>query len=318
MTVELVIISGKGGTGKTSISAALAHLARPVVLADCDVDAPDLHLLTRPRIQRREDFSGGSRARIEPADCLGCGECAEVCRFDAIRPTAGTGDGALTYEVDPFACEGCAACVGVCPTGAVRFEPVINGARFVSETRFGPMVHARLHPGEENSGKLVTAVRREASELAEAEGFPLVLIDGSPGVGCPVIASLTSADFALIAAEPTLSGWHDAKRVLELADQLHVASALCVNRFDLNPSLADRIEAEARARRAVPLPRVREDEALVEAQLRARAVTELTDAGAAADLRRLWHELKELLPAPRAGRANEHVQEATHDHHRSD
>ena len=313
MTLELVIISGKGGTGKTSIAAALAALARPVVLADCDVDAPDLHLLTQPRVVQRREFSGGSKARIDAAQCLGCGQCAEICRFDAIHEAPGAQAMSLTYAIDQFACEGCGACVAACPTEAVCFEPVINGAWFVSETRFGPMVHARLQPGEENSGKLVTVVRREARELAVREGFPLAMIDGSPGVGCPVIASLTNADLALVVAEPTLSGLHDAGRVLELAGQLHVTAALCVNRWDLNPRLADRLESEALAREARPLGRVREDLSIVRAQLEGQAVTELTDEGAAADLRCFWDKLRDLLSAVSAGQTQENLQGATHE-----
>ena len=320
MTFELVIISGKGGTGKTSVTAALAALASPVVLADCDVDAPDLHLLTQPRVAHRHEFSGGGKARIDSERCLGCGQCAEICRFDAIGEAPAPDGTAITYAVDQFACEGCGACVAACLADALRFEPVVNGAWFVSKTRFGPMVHARLMPGEENSGKLVSLVRREARELAERERHPLVLIDGSPGVGCPVIASLTNANLALVVAEPTLSGLHDADRVLELADQLHVAAALCINRADLNPRLADRLEAEAQARGARPLGRVREDLAMVDAQLRARAVTEWPAAGdgAASDLRSLWDRLHTLFLAMSAEPSHDNLQGAMHEDCRPD
>jgi MinD superfamily P-loop ATPase len=318
LTFELVIISGKGGTGKTSVTAALAALARPVVMADCDVDAPDLHLLTQPRVYQQHEFSGGRKAQIDAEQCLGCGQCADICRFGAVGEASSPDGAAITYVTDPFACEGCGACVPACPTGAVRFEPVVNGAWFVSETRFGPMVHARLQPGEENSGKLVTVVRREARALAERDGFPLMLVDGSPGVGCPVIASLTNADLALIVAEPTLSGLHDAGRVLELADQLHVATVLCVNRWDLSPRLADRLESEALARGASPVGRVREDLAIVHAQIRARAVTELTSQGAVADLYSLRDRLRELIPAMNTGRSQVNVQGATHENRRPD
>lgn len=318
MTFELVIISGKGGTGKTSITAALAAQARPAVLADCDVDAPDLHLLTQPRIHQQHEFSGGRKAQIDGERCLGCGACADICRFGAIGESPSSNGAAVNYVVDPLSCEGCGACVSACPADAVRFEPVINGAWFVSDTRFGPMVHARLRPGEENSGKLVTVVRREARRLAERDGSPLVLVDGSPGVGCPVIASLTNADLALVVAEPTLSGLHDAGRVLELADQLHVDAALCVNRWDLSPRLADRLESEAQAHEVSPVGRVREDLAMVDAQIRARAVTELTDYGAAADLRAVWDRLRELIPALSTGRSQRNLQGAAHENRRSD
>ncbi len=291
MIRELVVISGKGGTGKTSIAAALAALARPVVLADCDVDAPDLHLLTQPRIRERHDFSGGKKAHIEPAFCLGCGQCAQACRFDAIHPS----DDNLTYTVDPVACEGCGACVPACTSDAIRFEQVTNGEWMVSETRFGPMVHARLHPGEENSGKLVTIVRREAQQEAADADIPLILIDSSPGIGCPVIASLAGADLALVIAEPTPSGLHDARRVLEVARQLHVPAALCVNRWDLHPLMAACMRAEAAATDLPFVEPVYEDPAFVEAQLRGLAVNEHEHSSAAENIRRLWDNVSAMI-----------------------
>jgi MinD superfamily P-loop ATPase len=313
MTFELVIISGKGGAGKTSVAAALAALARPVVLADCDVDAPDLHLIARPRVEQEHEFSGGREAEIDAERCLGCGSCADACRFDAIRERPGSNGDATTYEVDPFACEGCGACVPACPSGALSFEPVINGAWLISDTRFGPMAHARLHPGGENSGKLVTLVRREARALAGRLDLPLVLVDGSPGVGCPVIASLTSADLALVVAEPTLSGLHDADRVLQLAEQLRIDAVLSVNRWDLNPRLANRLESMALAHGATPIGRVREDQVIVDAQVQALAATELDGAGAAADLHDLWDRLKAMIPTLECESAPERTPGAGHD-----
>jgi MinD superfamily P-loop ATPase len=291
MTRELVVISGKGGTGKTSIAASLAALARPVVLADCDVDAADLHLLSQPQVLERHDFSGGKKASIKAEFCLGCGQCATACRFDAIHPA----DGGGIYEVDPIACEGCGACTAICTADAIRFEPAINGEWMTSQTRFGPMVHARLNPGEENCGKLVSVVRREAQREAEVAGISLIMVDGSPGIGCPVIASLTGADLALVIAEPTLSGLHDALRVIELAGQLRVPVVVCVNRWDLNPAMASRVETEAASLGASLLGRVREDLAVVQAQMRAVTLIEHTDSGAAIDVRRLWDELQTYL-----------------------
>lgn len=292
---ELVVISGKGGTGKTSIVAALAALARPVVLADCDVDAPDLHILASPDIQNAHPFSGGRKARIVTEACCGCGRCAETCRFGAVREAPGNDVVAMTHTVDAMACKGCGACVQVCPAHAIRFERVENGRWYVSQTRFGPMVHARMHPGEENSGKLVSMVRREARQAAAASGINLIIVDGSPGVGCPVIASLAHADLALIAAEPTPSGVHDALRVIELAQTMHVPTALCVNRWDISPSWTERLESDAADLGVTVAGRVRDDAQVVAAQMRNCSIVESADIPAAHDVRRLWVRLRQWI-----------------------
>lgn len=292
---ELIVISGKGGTGKTSITAALAALAQPVVLADCDVDAPDLHILTSPQVQQTHPFSGGKKARIVNDACCGCGRCAAVCRFDAIGQAQGNQVVAVTYAVDPIACEGCGACVAACPADAIRFEAVENGQWLVSDTRYGPMIHARLHPGEENSGKLVSTVRRKARTIATAMGLDLILADGSPGVGCPVIASLTNAGFVLIVAEPTPSGEHDALRVIQLARQMHVPTALCVNRWDISPSWTERLESEATDHGVSVVGRVRDDVMVVEAQMHGRNIIEYAPVPVAHDIRAVWQRLATLL-----------------------
>ena len=216
---ELVVISGKGGTGKTSIVASFAALADACVVADCDVDAADLHLVLEPTVMWRAPFSGGSKASIRTEDCHGCGTCMEVCRFGAVTkdPTD-----AGTLHIDPIACEGCGVCAWFCPSRAISFAPAVHGEWFVSETRVGAMVHAALGIAESNSGKLVSVVREQARAIARENRSDLVLIDGSPGIGCPVIASLTGADLALVVTEPTPSGLHDLMRVLELTQQLHV------------------------------------------------------------------------------------------------
>ena len=289
MTQELAVISGKGGTGKTSMAAALAALAQPVVLADCDVDAPDLHILTTPQVRQQFPFSGCKKASVDAGRCCGCGFCVSSCRFNAI--TQGV-DGVVV--IDPIACEGCGACVTVCSARAIELTPQVNGEWMLSETRFGPMVHAALHPGEENSGKLVSMVRREASSVAEKAGVGLVIVDGSPGIGCPVIASLANTRLALVVAEPTPSGVHDAKRVMELARQLRVRTALCVNRWDLNPALTAQLEDEAVKLGATPVGRVREDLAVVHSQMQGTSVTELPDSPAATDVRGVWSRLKAM------------------------
>jgi MinD superfamily P-loop ATPase len=222
---ELVIISGKGGTGKTSMLAAFASLAEEKVLCDADVDAADLHLIMNPTIKERHDFQSGHEAIIDADKCTQCGLCRDLCRWNAVRED---------FTIDALDCEGCGVCVYFCPEKAIDFPTKTCGEWYVSDTRFGPMVHARLGIAEENSGKLVTQVRQEARKLAEAERFELILTDGPPGVGCPVIASLGGASAVLIVTEPTVSGRHDMERVAQLAEFFRVPVMVCVNKADLN------------------------------------------------------------------------------------
>ncbi|MFA4944791.1 MAG: ATP-binding protein [Lentisphaeria bacterium] len=286
---ELVVISGKGGTGKTSIVASFAALAEKVALADCDVDAADLHLVLEPRIIRRESFSGGKRARIKPGHCTACGKCEELCRFDAIYfDGPGNGKVAKTFRIDPIACEGCGVCAWFCAEKAIEFGPVVNGEWFVSETRHGPMVHAKLGIAEENSGKLVSTVRIEARKLAEQRKLDTVIIDGSPGIGCPVIASITGASLVLIVTEPTLSGKHDMERVADLTRHFGIPAMVCVNKWDLNPQVADEIESLAGKRGIHVAGRVRYDRAVTAAQLRGLSVVEHQQDGCAEDVRGVW------------------------------
>lgn len=289
---ELVIISGKGGTGKTSIVASFAALAQNPIVADCDVDAADLHLVLEPTTLHREEFSGGSRARILPERCTSCGECEALCRFDAIRRDGNGNDEAdKTFRVDPLACEGCGVCAHFCLANAIEFGPVVNGELFVSRTRFGPMVHAKLGIAGENSGKLVSLVRTRAKQLAVQQARELTLVDGPPGIGCPVIASLTGASLVLVVTEPTLSGKHDLQRVLQLVRHFSIPAAVCVNKWDLNPSMAEQVEHEAKARGAAVASRVRYDKGVTLAQTRARSVVEC-DGQAARDIGDLWRDLR--------------------------
>ena len=290
---ELVVISGKGGTGKTSIVASFAALADKIVLADCDVDAADLHLVLDPKIVRRVNFSGGKRARIKPDRCTACGTCKELCRFDAIHfEGPGNGRVAPTFRIDPIACEGCGVCAWFCPEDAIEFAAVVNGEWYVSETRHGLMVHARLGIAEENSGKLVSTVRQEAGALAEQHGLDLVLIDGSPGIGCPVIASITGADMVLIVTEPTLSGLHDLERVADVTKHFGIRAMICINKWDLNPEVTSQIEQLARDRGAKVAGRVRYDPAVTEAQIHKQAVVEYQANGCSEDIRSLWLEVE--------------------------
>lgn len=289
---ELVVISGKGGTGKTSIVAAFANLAKNAVFADCDVDAADLHLVLEPQIKQTTDFSGGKRASIIADKCIGCGKCKELCKFDAINLN-GSGNNivAKTFTVDPVSCEGCKVCVEFCPVDAVEFKDSINGQWFISDTRFGPMVHAKLGIAEENSGKLVSLIRKETKRIAEEQKKDLVIVDGSPGIGCPVIASITGADLVLIITEPTLSGKHDLERVGQLAAGFNVPVFVAINKYDLNQEMADKIEIEAEQQNMKIVGRIRYDKAFTKAQIMKCSVVEYTSSAASEDIKSLWRNV---------------------------
>jgi len=284
---EIVVISGKGGTGKTSIVASFAALADRKVLADCDVDAADLHLVLNPTIERREEFSGGKKATIRADDCIACDRCIEECRFEAISYA----ENSDTPRVNHISCEGCGVCVRVCPVEAVSFEPVVNGEWYVSSTNYGPMVHARLGIAEGNSGKLVTLIRREARSIAEKEGLNYIIVDGSPGIGCPVIASITGADLVLVVTEPTLSGRHDLLRVVDLASFFRIPALVCVNKWDLNPEITEQIEKEAEEHGVRAAGRIRYDRAITEAQIMKTSVVEYTGGAVSGDIKAVWQNV---------------------------
>lgn len=292
---ELVVISGKGGTGKTSLLASFAALAQNAVLADGDVDAADLHLILAPDVRRREEFRSGHGAAIRAGDCVGCGRCAAVCRFDAISAAVRPSDGAPIYAIDPAACEGCGACVWNCPARAIDFPERVCGEWFVSDTRHGSMVHARLAPGAENSGKLVHLVREQARRVAAQNGSKFVLVDGPPGTGCPVIAAMTGASGVLVVTEPTVSGAHDLARVLELTAHFKIPAAVCINKWDLFPEQADRIEATARDLGATPVGRIRYGQAATAAQRQSLAIVETGDHPLADDVRAVWKRWLEIV-----------------------
>lgn len=293
---ELVVISGKGGTGKTSITAAFAALTRDAVLADCDVDAADLHIVLAPNVKQTSDFSGGKQAAIDPAQCIGCGRCATLCRFEAIGLN-GPGNGVIqkTYAVNPVACEGCKVCVEFCPVKAIAFNDAVNGQWFISDTRFGPMVHAKLGIAEENSGKLVTLIRRAAKEIAEERKLDLVIVDGSPGIGCPVIASITGADLVLIVTEPTLSGRHDLGRVADLAANFGIKTLLCINKADINPQMTAQIGEEARKRGITVAGEIPYDDAFTKAQIMKATVPEYTGGEITERIKALWRQVTYAL-----------------------
>jgi len=284
---ELVVISGKGGTGKTSILAAFASLAEDKVLCDADVDAADLHLITDPKIQERYDFEAGHTAIIDLDKCSECGICRDLCRWDAISED---------LKVNPIRCEGCGVCVYFCPEEAINFPLKTCGEWFLSDTRFGPMVHARLGIAEENSGRLVTLVRQEAKKLTEQKDLDLILTDGPPGIGCPVIASIGGASAVLIVTEPTVSGKHDMVRVAQLAAHFKVPGMICVNKFDLNPAEARIIEDIAREKDLTVLGRIPFDPIFTKAMVQGKNVFEYsTNSEAGRVVKQIWGKIGEIL-----------------------
>lgn len=280
---QILIISGKGGTGKTVVAAAFAALAEKRVTADCDVDAADLHLLMRPEIRERHVFKSGATAFIEKDKCTRCGQCIDVCRFGAVS---------ADFAVDPISCEGCAFCRRVCPESAITMKENVSGEWFFSETPFGPLVHARLGVAEENSGKLVSLVRQKAKELADEKRSDWVLVDGAPGIGCPVIASLAGIDCAVVVTEPSLSALHDAQRVIGLAEHFGVPVKLVINKFDLNLDMAGKIEEYCRQNAVRIIGKIHFDEAVVQATVAGRTVTEFSDAAAAGEIKQVWDRLR--------------------------
>lgn len=281
---ELVVISGKGGTGKTSVMASFASLAENMVLCDADVDAADLHLITDPRVQEHHDFQAGHQAVINPEKCTQCGLCRDLCRWDAISEE---------FQIDLLDCEGCGVCVHFCPEEAIDFPINTCGEWFRSETRFGPMVHARLGIAEENSGKLVALVRQEAKKWGEKQGLGLILTDGPPGVGCPVIASIGGASAVLIVAEPTVSGKHDMVRVAQLAEHFKIPAMVCVNKYDLNPAQGEIIEEVAREKGLKVLGRIPFDPVFTKAMVQAQTVVEYdAQSQASRGVREIWEKLR--------------------------
>jgi MinD superfamily P-loop ATPase len=286
---ELIVISGKGGTGKTSIMGAFASLAKNKVLCDADVDAADLHLLTDPSIRQQHDFQSGHTAVIDKDGCTECGMCRSLCKWDAI------GD---NFEIDPIACEGCGVCVYFCPEKTINFPINTCGEWFISTTRLGPMVHARLGIAEENSGKLVSLVRSEARKLAEQQNIGLILTDGPPGVGCPVIASIGGADAVLAVTEPSVSGIHDLKRVCQLAEHFNVPAMICINKFDLNLELTTDIENYAQSAGIDCLGRIPFDPAFTRAMVQAKTIFEYDASSAASrSIKEIWQKVSKKLEA---------------------
>lgn len=278
---EIAVISGKGGTGKTVIAASFAALAKNKVMADCDVDAADLHLLLHPEILQRHDFKGGKKAVIDREKCSECGKCEEVCRFNAIE----------NFVVNPISCEGCGVCSHICPEGAIKMEDNLSGEWYISRTKYGPLVHAKLGIAEENSGKLVTVVRQNAKLIAERENKDFIIIDGPPGIGCPVIASLTGVDLALVVTEPTLSGIHDMERVCKVAHHFGVKTYVCINKYDLNIENSEAIKRYCLDSNIEIGEEIPFDQAVTEALVRGVPVVESSDNKVTKKISTLWNKV---------------------------
>jgi MinD superfamily P-loop ATPase len=282
---QLTVISGKGGTGKTTITAAFAALSDSHVIADCDVDAADLHLILHPTIAKSEEFYGGNTAVVDSGKCTQCDECVRLCRFDAIKG----------YTVDPISCEGCGLCVQACPEEAIAMVRHKSGHWFISHTRFGYMTHANLGIAEENSGKLVTLVRQQAKLIAERDNKEYVIIDGPPGIGCPVIAAITGVDLLLAVTEPTLSGIHDLKRVAGVAHHFNVPVAVCINKYDINPDNTSSIEEYCAKNHLNVVGKVHYNPQVTKAMVHGKTVVEHPCGEVTEEIRGIWQKLEQRL-----------------------
>jgi MinD superfamily P-loop ATPase len=282
---EVVILSGKGGTGKTTVVGSLAALAGRKVLADCDVDAADLHLLLDPSERQKNEFWSGQVAHIDEGRCTQCGQCQEICRFDAIKD----------FRVNPVSCEGCNFCSRICPEQAITMNESMSGHWFISDTRYGTLIHARLGIAQENSGKLVAVVRQQAKRTAENEQKDLVIIDGPPGIGCPVISSLSGTSLALLVTEPTLSGMHDLDRVLSVCLHFGTPAMVCINKYDLNEENTRQIENQCLSRGVEIAGRIPFDNVVTESIVQGVPIVEYSNGKVAVAIERMWRTLSAKL-----------------------
>jgi len=278
---EIVVLSGKGGTGKTSIVGSLAALAERKVLADCDVDAADLHLLLSPSMKQETEFWSGQVAHIDLDKCTQCGLCQALCRFDAIRD----------LEVDPVSCEGCGFCFHICPAEAITMKENLSGHWFISDTKYGPLVHARLGIAQENSGKLVAQVRQKARQIAEEQGIGCIISDGPPGIGCPVISSLSGAGLALLVTEPTLSGMHDLERVLGVCRHFSIPAMVCINKYDINEENNRQIESHCLSQGIEVVGRIPFDNVVTKSIVKGIPVVEYSDGRVSREIEKLWRNI---------------------------
>jgi MinD superfamily P-loop ATPase len=285
---EITILSGKGGTGKTSITAALASLSVNTVFCDNDVDAADLHLLLHPVIKEQNTFQSAWKASINSDKCTNCRICINHCRFDAIHLINGGG-----LKINPFQCEGCRLCERVCPENAITSERSSNNYWYVSDTRFGTFVHAKMGPGEENSGKLVSQVRKRAKEIALETNKSFLLSDGPPGIGCAAISSITGTNVVLIVIEPSKSGLHDAMRLVELIDSFHIKTFAVINKYDINLEIVLKIEEYLQSKNILLLAKIPFDKKMVEAMIVGKTIIEYSpDSDISIKMNEIWNMLK--------------------------
>ena len=283
---QILVLSGKGGTGKTILTASFASLAKNKIMVDCDVDAADLYILLKPEIKKRQDFIGGKVAIIDENLCINCGQCKSVCRFEAIR--LGNRH-ACSLQIN---CEGCGCCSLVCPVGAIKMVDNISGEWFISNTKYGYFVHAKLGIAEENSGKLVAKIRDEAKKLAEAKKADYVIIDGTPGIGCPVMASLAGIDLAVIVTEPTVSGIHDMKRVIELTKHFKITAKVVINKFDLNLENCEKIKVLCDENNMEILGQIPFDKIVSKSIVMCLPLVEYTDGKVSQEIKNIWDKIK--------------------------
>lgn len=287
---QLAVISGKGGTGKTVLLASFAALASSAVVVDCDVDAANLYLLLHPKIKETHQFWGGKKALLSEEDCTHCMDCVQVCRFGAIREFE---NGQI--EIDPFSCEGCGVCAFICPTQAITMKPNLSGEWFVSESDYGAFVHAKLGVGEENSGKLVAEIRKKAQDVADEKEAGTILVDGPPGIGCPVIASVTGVDMALVVTEPSLAGIHDMERVIQTARHFGVKTACCINKYDINTENSEHLIRWCK-KNSIPLVgKIPYDEEITQAMLQGQPVVKYTTSHISKKFIDIWQQTQRIL-----------------------
>jgi len=286
MAKELVVISGKGGTGKTSITASFAALAKKTVIVDCDVDASDLHLILKPQILSTHEFYGGKSAQILSDKCISCGKCIELCKFNAISDD---------YIVNQIRCEGCGVCKHFCPADAIKFEKKLSGEWYESNCRFGTLIHAKLGIAEENSGKLVTKIRQYAKLASIRNNSKFIISDGSPGIGCPVIASITDVTLVLVVTEPTLSGLHDLERVLKLTKHFNTPACVCINKYDINLNVSEQIKAFCKSNNIEVLGEIPYTNDFTDSQIQELTLVEYSQCEATKEIEKMWGKIKNKL-----------------------